>query len=269
MSEKFREAIKAQAERQTVPGRSISTQRTEKDDIANEFRRRRAKGIRVFSSVLHGRRWKASAARTWAAVRQSLQLFVGESNCASTVMSGRNDKGRRAGICHTALYNGFLSCAESSEPRQICDFPRPKQIALLFQKWLTTQSGARLLSATSAAPSAKDISSTISPENCPLESLSRESLRAGAFQNCMHSRIGLADLVALPEKVDEVAPGTVACVDDPHSAGYTITEDPLEEVDTDLANCSPRSVMITIDGTRRVEMMAILKPRKAFAASHQ
>ena len=38
VSEKFREAVKAQAERERIPVSSVSAQRA-KDDIANEFRR--------------------------------------------------------------------------------------------------------------------------------------------------------------------------------------------------------------------------------------
>jgi hypothetical protein len=116
VTEKFREAVKTQAERQQIPVYQFP-HKERKDDIANDFRRQR--GVRdqiVFIGVAQEKAkafsgTKATASSSSTATRQSTSTITtstlmtktsgrcsskcaatrpGELNCASTGMNGRN-----------------------------------------------------------------------------------------------------------------------------------------------------------------------------------
>jgi hypothetical protein len=121
VSEKFREAVKAQAEREQIPVHPFQ-HKERKDDIANDFRRQR--GVRdqiVFIGVAQEKAKAFSGTKVNGQFRFNWDktvyvnhyyfyiddedfgpLFIkvcsyrrGESNCASTAMNGRSANWRR------------------------------------------------------------------------------------------------------------------------------------------------------------------------------
>src|SRR4051794_8446066 len=162
VSEKFRESVKAQAERERIPVYQFQ-HKERKDEIANAFRQER--GVRdqiVFIGVAQE---KAKAFRG-TKVNGQFQfhrdktvyvnhyyfyiddadfgpLFIKVCSYApwgiKVCVNGHEWAKRqleKRGIEYEALDNGFLSCAEPKKLQQICDALGPDHIDRLFRKWL-------------------------------------------------------------------------------------------------------------------------------------
>jgi hypothetical protein len=162
VSEKFREAVKAQAERQQIPVCQFQ-HKERKDDLANEFRRQR--GVRdqiVFIGVAQEKAKAFSGTKVNGQFQFNRDktvyvnhyyfyiddedfgpLFIkvcsyapwGIKLCINGHEWAKRQLDKR-GIGYEALDNGFLSCAEPEKLQQICDSLGPEQIERLFRKWL-------------------------------------------------------------------------------------------------------------------------------------
>jgi hypothetical protein len=162
VSEKFREAVKATAEQKQIPIYQFQ-HKERKDDVANDFRRKR--GVRdqiVFIGVAQER----AQAFNGRKVNNQFQfnrdktvyvnhyyfyiddcdfgpLFIkvcsyapwGTKLCLNGHEWAKRQLDQR-GIGHEALDNGFLSCAEPEKLQQICDSLGPEDIDRVFRKWL-------------------------------------------------------------------------------------------------------------------------------------
>src|SRR5215831_4189522 len=111
ISEKFREAVKALAEREDIPVYQFR-HKERKDDIANRFRRHcNVRDAIVFIGV----------------AQEKAQAFHGKK------VNGRFEFDR---IRYEALDNGFLFCADPVKLQKICDALGPEEIDRVFRKWL-------------------------------------------------------------------------------------------------------------------------------------
>src|SRR5215467_12197992 len=162
VTEKFREAVKAMAERERIPVYQFD-HKERKDDVANDFRRKREirDGV-VFVGVAQE---KAQAFQGKKSNGQFLftrdktvyvnhyyfyiddadfgPLFLKVCSYApwgiKLCLNGHEWAKRqleRAGIAYEALDNGFLSCAQPEKLQEICDALGPEQIDRAFRKWL-------------------------------------------------------------------------------------------------------------------------------------
>src|SRR3954471_17187439 len=112
ISEKFREAVKALAEREEIPVYQFR-HKERKDDIANEFRRQRQ--VRFL---------KVCSYAPW-----SIKLCLNGHEWAKRQLD-------KYGIRFEALDNGFLSCPEPARLVEICNRLGPEDIDRVFRKWL-------------------------------------------------------------------------------------------------------------------------------------
>jgi hypothetical protein len=162
VSEKFRAAVKAQAEQQQIPVYQFQ-HKERKDDIANDFRRKRGVRDRI---VFIGVAQEKAKAFSGTKVNGQFQfnrdktvyvnhyyfyiddedfgpLFIkvcsyapwGIKLCINGHEWAKRQLDKR-GISYEALDNGFLSCAQPEKLQQICDSLGPEQIERLFRKWL-------------------------------------------------------------------------------------------------------------------------------------
>ena len=162
VSEKFREAVKTQADREQVPIYQFR-HKERKDDIANDFRRKRQvrDGV-VFIGVAQ----EKAQAFNGKKVNGQFQfdrdktvyvnhyyfyiddedfgpLFIkvcsyapwGTKLCLNGHEWAKRQLEKRK-IKYEALDNGFLSCAEPKTLQQICDSLSPEDIDRVFRKWL-------------------------------------------------------------------------------------------------------------------------------------
>jgi hypothetical protein len=162
MTEKFRDAVKAQAERDQIPVYQFQ-HKERKDDIANDFRRKR--GVRdqiVFIGVAQEKAKAFSGTKVNGQFQFNRDktvyvnhyyfyiddadfgpLFLKVCSYApwgiKLCLNGHEWAKRqleKRGIGYEALDNGFLSCAEPEKLQQICDSLGPEQIDRVFRKWL-------------------------------------------------------------------------------------------------------------------------------------
>src|SRR5580658_1903250 len=162
VTEKFREAVKVQAERQQIPVYQFH-HKERKDDVANDFRRQR--GVRdeiVFIGVAQEKAKAFSGTKVNGQFQFNRDktvyvnhyyfyiddedfgpLFIkvcsyapwGIKLCINGHEWAKRQLDKR-GIGYEALDNGFLSCAQPEKLQQICDSLGPEQIERLFRKWL-------------------------------------------------------------------------------------------------------------------------------------
>jgi len=168
VTERFREAVKAKAEREQIPIYQFD-HKERKDDVANQIRQQR--GIRdgiVFVGVAQEK------AKAYSGKRISGQfeftrdktvyvnhyyfyiddadfgpLFLKICSYApwgiKLCLNGHEWVKRQlqqARIDYEALDNGFLSCAEPEELQRICDSLGPEEIDGVFRKWLKRDTAA-------------------------------------------------------------------------------------------------------------------------------
>jgi hypothetical protein len=162
ISERFREAVKALAERDGIPVYQFR-HKEKKDDLANEFRRQRAvrDGI-VFIGVaqekaqaFQGRKidgqFQFDRDKTvyvnhyyfYIDDKEFGPLFVKVCSYApwsiKLCLNGHEWAKRqldKRGIRYEALDNGFLSCSQPTKLQEICDSLGPEDIDRVFRKWL-------------------------------------------------------------------------------------------------------------------------------------
>ncbi len=162
VSEKFREAVKAQAERERIPVHQFQ-HKERKDDIANEFQ---PAARRAGPNRLHRGGAGEGQSVQWHEGQRSVllnrdktiyvnhyyfyiddddfgPLFIKVCSYAPWgIKPGINGHEwakrqlEKRKIGYEALDNGFLSCAEPEKLQQICDSLGPEQIERLFRKWL-------------------------------------------------------------------------------------------------------------------------------------
>jgi hypothetical protein len=162
ISEKFREAVKALAEQESIPVYQFR-HKERKDDIAHEFRRQRKvrDGI-VFIGIaqekaqaFNGRKsngqFQFDRDKTvyvnhyyfYIEDEELGPLFLKICSCAPWSMklclNGHEWAQRqldKRGIRYEALDNGFLSCSRPERLQEICDTLGPEDIDRVFRKWL-------------------------------------------------------------------------------------------------------------------------------------
>ena len=167
VSEKFREAVKAQAERERIPVQSVSAQRAKrrycqripplKQRGVRDRNRLHWGGAGEGKSVPVARRSTASFGST--GTRPSTSTIIistltttisarcsilqvcsyapwGIKLCINGYEWAKRQLEKRERLAYEALDNGFLSCAEPEKLQQICDSLGPEQIERLFRKWL-------------------------------------------------------------------------------------------------------------------------------------
>jgi hypothetical protein len=162
ISEKFREAVKALAERDGIPLYQFQ-HKEDKDEIGNEFRRQRGTrdGI-VFIGVaqekaqaFNGRKingqFQFDRDKTvyvnhyyfYIDDAEFGPLFVKVCSYApwsiKLCLNGHEWAKRqleKRGIGYEALDNGFLSCSQPTKLQEICDSLGPEDIDRVFRKWL-------------------------------------------------------------------------------------------------------------------------------------
>jgi hypothetical protein len=162
VTEKFREAVKAKAERDKIPIYSFD-HKERKDDVANQMRRQR--GVRdeiVFIGVAQEKAQAFSGkkiggqfafTRDKAVYVNHYYFYIDDADfgplflkvCSyapwglKLCLNGHEWAKRQLeqrGIGYEALDNGFLSCAEPEKLQQICDSLGPEDIDRVFRKWL-------------------------------------------------------------------------------------------------------------------------------------
>jgi hypothetical protein len=158
VTEKFREAVKEQAEQQQIPIYQFN-HKERKDDIANDFRRQR--GVRdqiVFIGVAQEKAQacngkKVEFNRDKAVYVNHYYFYIDDEDfgplfikvCSyapwgiKLCLNGQEWAKRqleRKKIRYEALDNGFLSCSEPGKLQQICDALGPEDIDGVFRKWL-------------------------------------------------------------------------------------------------------------------------------------
>jgi hypothetical protein len=162
VSEKFREAVKAIAAQKQIPIYQFQ-HKERKDDVANDFRRKR--GVRdqiVFIGVaqeraqaFNGRKVNGQFQfnRDKTVYVNHYYFYIDDANfgplfikvCSyapwgtKLCLNGHEWAKRqldKRGIGYEALDNGFLSCAEPEKLQQICDSLGPEDIDRVFRKWL-------------------------------------------------------------------------------------------------------------------------------------
>jgi hypothetical protein len=162
VSEKFREAVKAIAGQKQIPIYQFQ-HKERKDDVANDFRRKR--GVRdqiVFIGVAQERAQAFNGRKVNGQFQFNRDktvyvnhyyfyiddadfgpLFIkvcsyapwGTKLCLNGHEWAKRQLDKR-GIAYEALDNGFLSCAEPEKLQQICDSLGPEEIDRVFRKWL-------------------------------------------------------------------------------------------------------------------------------------
>src|ERR1700683_1283182 len=162
VTEKFRDAVKAQAERQQIPLYQFQ-HKERKDDVANDFRRKR--GVRdqiVFIGVAQEKAKAFSGTKVNGQFQFNRDktvyvnhyyfyiddedfgpLFLkvcsyapwGIKLCLNGHEWAKRQLEKRK-IRYEALDNGFLSCSEPEKLQQICDALGPEDIDGVFRKWL-------------------------------------------------------------------------------------------------------------------------------------
>jgi hypothetical protein len=163
ISEKFREAVRALAEREGIPLYQFQ-HKEKKDDLANEFRRQRpVRDAIVFIGVaqekaqaFNGRKingqFQFNRDKTvyvnhyyfYIDDEEFGPLFVKVCSYApwsiKLCLNGHEWAKRqlqKRGIRYEALDNGFLSCSQPAKVQQICDSLGPEDIDRVFRKWLS------------------------------------------------------------------------------------------------------------------------------------
>ena len=162
VSERFREAVKAQAEREDIPVYQFQ-HKERKDDIANNFRSQRQvrDGI-VFIGVaqekaqaFNGKKVNGQFEfnRDKAVYVNHYYFYIDDEDfgplfikvCSyapwgtKLCLNGHEWAKRqleKKKIAYEALDNGFLSCAAPAKLQQICDSLGPEEIDRVFRKWL-------------------------------------------------------------------------------------------------------------------------------------
>ena len=162
ISERFREAVKALAERDEIPVYQFQ-HKEKKDDLANEFRRQRpVRDSIVFIGVaqekaqaFQGRKingqFQFDRDKTvyvnhyyfYIDDEEFGPLFIKVCSYApwsiKLCLNGHEWAKRqldKRGIRHEALDNGFLSCSQPTKLQEICDSLGPEDIERVFRKWL-------------------------------------------------------------------------------------------------------------------------------------
>ena len=162
VTEKFRDAVKAMAERQQIPIYPFD-HKERKDDVANQIRQQR--GVRdgiVFIGVAQE---KAQAfqgkkvdgqfqfTRDKTVYVNPYYFYIDDADfgplfikvcsyapwASKLCLNGHEwakRKLEKKGIAYEALDNGFLSCADPEKLQEICDSLGPQDIDRLFRKWL-------------------------------------------------------------------------------------------------------------------------------------
>jgi hypothetical protein len=162
VTEKFRAAVKAQAEQQQIPIYQFQ-HKERKDDIANDFRERR--GVRdqiVFIGVAQEKTQAFNGKKISGQFQFDRDktvyvnhyyfyiddedfgpLFIKVCSYApwgiKLCLNGHEWAKRKLDqkkIAYEALDNGFLSCADPGRLQQICDSLGPEDIDRVFRKWL-------------------------------------------------------------------------------------------------------------------------------------
>jgi hypothetical protein len=162
VTERFREAVRTKAERESIPVYQFD-HKERKDDVANRIRRQR--GVRdgivfigvaqekaqAFSGKKIGGQFEFTRDRTVYVNHYYFYiddadfgpLFLKVCSYApwgiKLCLNGHEWAKRqleRAGIGYEALDNGFLSCSEPEKLQGICDALGPEDIDGVFRKWL-------------------------------------------------------------------------------------------------------------------------------------
>jgi hypothetical protein len=162
VTEKFRDAVKAMAERQRIPIYQFD-HKERKDDVASQFRQQR--GVRDGIAFIGVAQEKAQAfqgkkidgrfefTRDKTVYVNHYYFYIDDADfgplflkvCSyapwgtKLCLNGHEWAKRqleKKGIAYEALDNGFLSCAEPEKLQQICDSLGPEDIDRLFRKWL-------------------------------------------------------------------------------------------------------------------------------------
>jgi len=160
--ERFRQAVKALAEREGIPIYQFD-HKERKDDIANHLRRQRPvrDGI-VFIGVAQekAKTFNGKKVNGWFEFERDKSVYVNHyyfyiddqdfgplfiKICSyapwsmKLCLNGHEWAKRqleKKKIAYEALDNGFLSCAEPEKLQQICDSLGPEDIDRVFRKWL-------------------------------------------------------------------------------------------------------------------------------------
>src|SRR5271165_6666888 len=163
ITEKFREAVKALAQREQIPMHEFQ-RKEDKDETGNELRRKRGTrdGI-VFIGVaqekahaFHGKKVNGQFEfnRDKTVYVNHYYFYIDDEDfgplflkvCSyapwaiKLCLNGHEWAKRqleKKGIAYEALDNGFLSCAEPEKLQQICDSLGSEDIERVFRKWLT------------------------------------------------------------------------------------------------------------------------------------
>ena len=162
VTEKFRESVKAIAEREQIPIYQFDHQER-KDDVANRFRQQRdvREGI-VFIGVAQekAQAWNGRKVNGQFEFTRDKTVYVnhyyfyiddaefgplfikvcsyapwGTKLCLNGHEWAKRQLEKKH-IAYEALDNGFLSCADPPKLQAICDSLGPEQIERVFQKWL-------------------------------------------------------------------------------------------------------------------------------------
>jgi hypothetical protein len=162
VTEKFRDAVKAMAEREQIPIYQFN-HKERKDDVANKLRQQR--GIRdgvVFIGVAQekAQAFQGKKVDGWFQFRRDKTVYVnhyyfyiddadfgpvfikvcsyapwGTKLCLNGHEWAKRQLEKKR-IAFEALDNGFLSCADPKKLQEICDSLGPEDIDRLFRKWL-------------------------------------------------------------------------------------------------------------------------------------
>jgi len=162
VSERFRETVKAQAERDHIPIYQFQ-HKERKDDIANNFRRQRqVRDEIVFIGIaqekaqaFNGKKVNGQFEfnRDKTVYVNHYYFYIDDADfgplflkvCSyapwstKLCLNGHEWAKRqleKRKIAYEALDNGFLSCAEPDKLQQICDSLTPQDIDRVFRKWL-------------------------------------------------------------------------------------------------------------------------------------
>ena len=162
VTEKFREAVKAQAQHQRIPIYQFQ-HKERKDDIANQFRKRRQVRDQVVfigiaqekAQAFSGRKvnGRFEFDRDKAVYVNHYYFYIDDEDfgplflkvCSyapwgiKLCLNGHEWAKRQLdqrGIGYEALDNGFLCCAAPGKLQEICDSLGPETIDRVFRKWL-------------------------------------------------------------------------------------------------------------------------------------
>jgi hypothetical protein len=162
ITEKFRDGVKAMAERQHIPVYQFD-HKERKDEVANQIRQQRGvcDGI-VFIGVAQEKAQAFQGKKIYGQFQftrdktvyvNHYYFYIDDADfgpvfikvCSyapwgiKLCLNGHEWAKRqleKKGITYQALDNGFLSCAEPNKLQEICDSLGPEQIERLFRKWL-------------------------------------------------------------------------------------------------------------------------------------